>query len=95
MRQNYTVEKLRNEISGDIAASKLLDDALAQRVAGIVLAGLQRRHGATKIYIPVDYSRAYPLKEIMQAYSRGESPRAICRRHGISRSVFYRLLNSA
>jgi hypothetical protein len=95
MIRNYTIDTLRAEIREHIAAAKLLDDDLTQRVADVVLAGLQHRHGATKIYIPVDYSRAYPLKDILQAYAKGESPRAICRRHGISRSVFYRLLNSS
>lgn len=95
MIRNHTVDMLREEIRSDLAASKLLDDELAKRIARVVLAGLQRRHGGGKLYVPVDYTRAYPLTEILQAYAQGDSPRVICRRHGISRSVFYRLLNSA
>lgn len=94
MIRNYSVDKLREAIQSDIAAGGMLDQETTARIARVVLAGLQRRHGGSKLYVPVDYSRAYPLTEILQAYAHGDSPRAICRRYRISRSMFYRLLNS-
>lgn len=94
MIRNYSVDKMRDEIRDDIAASKLLDDDSAQHLARTVLAGLQRRYGGGKLYIPVDFARAYPVKDILQAYARGDSVRTVCRRYHITHSTFYRLLGA-
>lgn len=92
---NLNIEGILREIREDIVQCELLEDDKAERVAEIVLAGLRRRYGGTELYIPADYANKYPSKAILQAYGKGDSVRAICKRFGISNDTFYRILHSA
>jgi len=92
--RNLNVETITAEICADIVNDDLLDRGKAQCVAEIVVAGLRHRYGGDELYIPVA-ATSYPVKAILQDYAKGDSVRTVCKRHGISRSTFYRLLNRA
>jgi len=94
MIRNFNIETIAAEICADIVNDDLLDRSTAQSVAEIVVAGLRRRYGGDELYIPA-VAIAYPIKMILHDYAKGHSVRTVCKRYGISRSTFYRLLNQA
>lgn len=90
MRQNFTVEKLRRDIAQMLAKSNGMDDSTAQWIAARVVEALRSKYGARRIYIPAAEKNAVP--ELLGAYRRGESVRAVARRLNMSRATLYRLL---
>lgn len=89
MLRNNDVENLRDDLAGAIKRARIIEPALATRVAGVVLERLQQRYGGRRLYIPAASRQLEGLKE---ARNRGDSRRAICKNLGISRSTYYRLL---
>lgn len=95
MIDNRAATRLHRDILDALTRLGELDEALAVKVANLVLERLQeRRYGNGHLYVPAK-GAARPIVDLKAAYANGEPVRSICRRERISRSTLYRILRRA
>ena len=82
---------LHVELTEILSAETGLNEALASQFAAAVLRGLQRLRGGDELYVPKGQGTARRDAEVRAAF-RGNNREEVCRRFGISRRTFYRIV---
>lgn len=83
-------EELRAEIVRGIVDQLGVPEALAMPYANGIVTYLQREYPGQKMYIPAP-SRQYDLLQITAALEGGATISRVCREHGVSRTMLYKL----